>query len=140
MQLILFRRRFQSILINLSLFAAFYYVLFADDDEEDAPGQNESSTREVELVQTKVGHEAAEGEDECSNEDGTDVQLPDTIPEDAYFIPLGFPRQRPQIFYRGSDPEWQSFLEFSRDRKRALAIRSKPYFGKSSKLAGLTSS
>ena len=47
------------------------------------------------------------------------------MPEDAIFIPLGFTRQRPQTYYKGSDPEWQSFLEFRRDRDKEKAVRSK---------------
>ena len=45
------------------------------------------------------------------------------MPEDAIFIPLGFVRQRPHTPYSGSDPEWQSFVEFRKDRKRALAVQ-----------------
>ena len=46
------------------------------------------------------------------------------MPEDAIFIPLGFTHQRPQEFYKGSDPEWQSFIEFRKDREREKAVRS----------------
>jgi len=117
----------QSVVINLSLFAVLYYFVLADDVEEEAPAQHESSKAENKLITAKVGQELAEGggEDEDAEEDENEVQVPDTIPEDAYFIPLGFARQRPQTFYKGSDPEWQSFMEFSRDQKRGSAIRSK---------------
>lgn len=53
-----------------------------------------------------------------------DFQVPDEIPEDAIFIPLGFARQLPQTFYKGTDPEWQSFIEFSKDKKRSQLVRS----------------
>lgn len=46
------------------------------------------------------------------------------MPEDALFIPLGFTRQRPLEFYKGSDPEWQSFVEFRKDREKEKAVRS----------------
>ena len=59
---------------------------------------------------------------EESEED--DVQIPDQMPENAIFIPLGFPRQLPRTFYKGTDPEWQSFMEFSKDKQRSLFIRS----------------
>ena len=64
--------------------------------------------------------------EEGSNKEGEeDVQVPDEMPEDAVFIPLGPVRQLPQTFYKGTDPEWQSFIEFSKDKKKSLAVRSK---------------
>ena len=101
--------------------------MLADDVEEEASTQHESSKAENKWITATVGREVAEGEDEDAGGDADEVQVPDTIPEDAYFIPLGFARQRPQMFYKGSDPEWQSFIEFSRDRNRGLAIRSMFY-------------
>ena len=64
-----------------------------------------------------------EGEEEAGNEDV--VLVPEEIPDDAIFIPLGFTRQRPQTYYKGSDPEWQSFIEFRKDRRREVAVRSR---------------
>ena len=61
-------------------------------------------------------------EDDSANED--DVEVPETMPEDALFIPLGRVRQRPHTHYKGSDPEWQSFVEFGNDRQRPAAVRS----------------
>ena len=68
----------------------------------------------------KAGEEEAgkEGEEE------EDVQIPDEMPEDAIFVPLGLARQLPQTFYKGTDPEWQSFIAFSKDKKRNQAVRS----------------
>jgi len=43
--------------------------------------------------------------------------------EDSVFIPLGWARQCPQRFYRGSDPEWQEFVKFANDPKRAEKVR-----------------
>ena len=56
--------------------------------------------------------------------DEDDVQVPETIPADALFIPLGRIRQVPQTYYKHSDPEWQSFAEFGQDRKRRVAVQS----------------
>ena len=61
-------------------------------------------------------------EDDSAKED--DFEVPDTMPEDALFIPLGRVRQRPHTHYKGSDPEWQSFVEFGNDRQRPAAVRS----------------
>ena len=59
------------------------------------------------------------------DEDEDDVQVPENMPEDAFFIPLGLVRQLPHTHYKGSDPEWQSFVEFGRNRERTTAVRSR---------------
>lgn len=42
----------------------------------------------------------------------------------ALFIPFpGTTKQLPPIPYRGSDPEWQEFVKFSKDKKLAQRIR-----------------
>lgn len=53
-----------------------------------------------------------------------DVEIPDQMPENAIFIPLSFPRQLPRTFYKGTDPEWQSFIAFAKDKNRSLRIRN----------------
>ncbi|KAI4128834.1 MAG: hypothetical protein LQ338_002534 [Usnochroma carphineum] len=58
------------------------------DDEEDAADE----LRE-------------EGTSEESNED------------DTIFIPLGFAYKLPQRYYKGTDPEWQSFIQLSQNKK-----------------------
>ena len=67
--------------------------------------------------------EPLEGGDSKKTED-EEVDVPEEMPEDALFIPLGIARQKPQTFYKGTDPEWQSFVDFSKDRKRSQLIRS----------------
>lgn len=39
------------------------------------------------------------------------------------FIPLGFVEKGPQKRYQASDPEFQAFLKFSRDKKKLSAAR-----------------
>lgn len=65
-----------------------------------------------------------EGQEEDGIEDEAEVEVPEEMPEDAIFIPLGLTRQRPPEFYKGSGPEWQSFIEFNKDRDRQNAVRS----------------
>jgi hypothetical protein len=83
------------------------------DEEEEATDKAVA----VKKTQTENGEQAEEGEDE--------VNIPETMPEDAIFIPLGLARQRPETFYKGSDPEWQSFIEYRKDREREPAIKSR---------------
>ena len=52
-----------------------------------------------------------------------EVTVPDEIPDNAWFIPMGFARQLPQAYYRGRDPEWQSFREFAHDNTKNMQIR-----------------
>lgn len=76
-------------------------------------GQKRTNTEHKDDAVVKEGEEKEE-----------DFQIPDEIPEDAIFVPLGFARQLPRTFYKGTDPEWQSFIEFSKDKKRSQLVRS----------------
>ncbi|KAF2403717.1 hypothetical protein EJ06DRAFT_527321 [Trichodelitschia bisporula] len=64
---------------------------------------------------------------------GTDLEERETLTEDGFvdveeteeedtddvlFIPLGWPKLREKTFYKGSDPEWQEFIKFSRNREK----------------------
>ncbi|KAL8671663.1 MAG: hypothetical protein Q9168_003843 [Polycauliona sp. 1 TL-2023] len=47
------------------------------------------------------------------------------VAEDAtLFIPLGLAYQLPRTFYKGSDPEWQSFLQLCRNKKRCAYLQN----------------
>lgn len=94
------------------------FVLDKAEGLEDAAGH----VREVR--KTDENGERGEEEGEKSEED---VVIPDEQPEDALFIPLGWARQRPPVFYKGNDPEWQSFVAFSKDRQRGLSLRSRRF-------------
>jgi hypothetical protein len=63
--------------------------------------------------------------DDDDGEDGGEDDNTKTTPEDSLFIPFGFIHERPRTYYKGSDPEWQSFLEFSKDKKNKKHICSK---------------
>lgn len=45
--------------------------------------------------------------------------------EEPLFIPLGFLEEGPRRRYELTDPEFQAFLKFNKDTKRALAARGK---------------
>ena len=79
----------------------------------------------MEEVVDKSGDVVNDGAQENKKVDEDDVQVPETMPEDAFFIPLGLIRQRPHTHYNASDPEWQSFVEFGKDRERPPAVRSR---------------
>jgi len=43
----------------------------------------------------------------------------------SVFLPMQYPKQLPQTFYKQSDPEWQEFVKMSWDEPRKEAIRGK---------------
>lgn len=103
-----------------------------EDEEEDKarPRQVKEVVQHVKKAAqgSKVGADGGETSDiepverhhtteQVTGEDDEDI-VPDELPDDALFIPVGWPRQRPQTYYKGTDPEWQSFVEFARDQKR----------------------
>ena len=113
-------RRAQTALLWASGFTVYWYILESVDDKEEELGPavgHVHETRKADEKGEQAGEEGAEHESE--------VVVPDEPPEDAWFIPLGWARQCPPVLYKGSDPEWQSFVAFSKDRQRSLSIRSK---------------
>ena len=87
----------------------------------------EEETVEKSGATSKTQGASGDKANDGAQEDGVDeddVQIPEVMPENAFFFPLGRPRQIPQYYYRGEDPEWQSFVEFKKDRKRAGDVES----------------
>ena len=101
--------------IVCALVEAAWRYLDLDAEEEEEEGADKTTA--VKKTQSEDGEHAEEGEDE--------VDIPENIPEDAIFIPLGLTRQRPETFYKGTDPEWQSFIEYRKDREREPAVKSR---------------
>lgn len=110
-----------SRLLKIAVEFAIVYALveaawrYLDLDAEEEEGADKTTA--VKKTQSEDGEHAEEGEDE--------VDIPENMPEDAIFIPLGFTRQRPETFYKGTDPEWQSFIEYRKDREREPAVKSR---------------
>ncbi len=104
------RRGAFGIAIALATFPWLWsYLTGFEEDKDTNKATNESKTRR-------------EGDDQA-DEDEDEVEIPETMPEDATFIPLGFARQRPETYYKATDPEWQSFIEYRKDREREPAIK-----------------
>ena len=121
-------RRVQTLSTWVASISGFFYLrqlLDEAQEEEVSPHPN--------AVQSKtVTEELEAGEDEevgvQADENGEDdIEIPSEPPEDSWFIPMGLARQRPQTFYKGNDPEWQSFVEFSHDKKRCHFVTSMFY-------------
>ena len=103
--------------VGLAVYLHFVVGPNAEEEEVPKTPPAKDNSKEGSIVQKKNGQEVTE------EEVIDDATVPDTIPEDAIFIPLGWARPLPPELYKGSDPEWQSFVEFSQDRKRSLRIR-----------------
>lgn len=102
-----------------------YYTLgyVAADEEEvyNEAGRLAKKQSEVRQAENRDKAEDKPQEDEVEEDD---VQVPEARPENSFFIPLGRVRQLPLTYYKGSDPEWKSFVEFRQDHKRSAAIQS----------------
>lgn len=104
-----------------------------DGDEAEIDDEAEDKYEDEAEIENEEDDEDEDDEDDGEPEEEDDAEgeegpVPEPIPEDAIFIPLGLVRQRRTSYYKGSDPEWQSFVEFSRDRKRSIDVRSKLIF------------
>ncbi|PGH02980.1 hypothetical protein AJ80_08771 [Polytolypa hystricis UAMH7299] len=63
-------------------------------------------------------------DDEVQELEGSDNAVPEENDrEDAWFLPLGFPRRIPGQLYVGSDPEWKLFRKVASDPKRIPALK-----------------
>lgn len=95
-----------------------------DEDKYEDEAENENVLGEDDVDEDDEDDDDDDGELEGGADEGEEGPVPEPIPEDAIFIPLGLIRQRRTSYYKGSDPEWQSFVEFSQDRKRSIDVRS----------------
>ena len=116
------RRRAKKLGYQLAFAAALCYcaMKFLLVEEEETVKKSGASS--------KTQGESRDNANDGAQEDGgdeDDVEVPEVMPENAFFFPLGRPRQIPQTYYKGTDPEWQSFIEFRRDNKRSGAVESR---------------
>ncbi|KAE9962279.1 hypothetical protein BLS_008186 [Venturia inaequalis] len=63
-------------------------------------------------------------DDEKVKPDGSVEEVNEEDLEDGTFIPFGWPRKEEKTYYKGSDPEWKSFVKLSNDPKRQIAIQA----------------
>lgn len=89
--------------------------------EDEKAGLRGTASEQAPNTQSKDAASTAIAVEEPEEDD---VEIPEDMPENAIFIPLSFPRQLPRTFYKGTDPEWQSFIAFAKDKNRSLLIRS----------------
>lgn len=92
-----------------------------------ALGQVLDSVEEVEQVprnQANKNNEHAKSGSEDSGEGNVTSEKAGQSEDNRIFIPLGFAYELPREFYKGSDPEWQSFIKLARDKKQCDFLKS----------------
>lgn len=99
-----------------------------DEDEDEADVGAEAEDQYEDEEDDDDDDDDDEEDDDDDDDEGEEEPISEDIPEDAIFIPLGLVRERRPSFYKAADPEWQSFVKFSRDKKRGLVVRSRPIF------------
>ena len=123
-------RASKRVFLQASLWAFFWFFVL------DAPGVDtpwkraskeeqaaeERAAKRAKVQKPQASEDVKDGEAEGKEEE-EDVDVPEEMPENAVFIPLGWAKKKPKTFYKGTDPEWQSFVDFSKDRKRTQVIR-----------------
>lgn len=94
------------------LWTSFVLVRFDDDTHDDdsipGPSLEETGPRRSPRATDELAEEERDGESE------------DAAP---MFIPLTWSRLREGELYTASDPEWQTFVQLSKDRKKLQKLR-----------------
>lgn len=73
-------------------------------------------TVEIEIHEYESEDGAVIGDEEDEEEDEELVGL--------FFLPLTWPKKMPRMFYKGSDPEWQEYIKFNKDKAKQKDICS----------------
>jgi len=111
-------RRAQTAAIYFGAFATYWhFVLEAEVEDEEKVTTDKGIVRaggNVDEAKQEAVTEANAHDNVAKSDDDTD---------DSIFIPLGRTRPRPKVYYKGSDQEWQSFMEFAHDTNRNALVR-----------------
>lgn len=118
-------RRAQTVLMYALGLAAYLHLVAGSNVEEEEVAKSQPKKRNTKIATTVHNKDGEVGGEQGTEKEGLDAAVvPETMPEDAIFIPLGWAQEIPPTVYKGSDPEWQGFVEFAQDRERGLRIRS----------------
>lgn len=118
-------RRAQTVLMYALGLAVYLHFVVGSNVEEEEVAKSQRKKRKTKDITTEHNKDGQErGEQGTEEKDLGVTVVPETMPEDAMFIPLGWAKTLPPTVYKGSDPEWQGFVEFAQDRERSLRIRS----------------
>lgn len=96
------------------LWTSFVLVRF-DDDPHDNDSTPESISGDTDSRRSPPGTDKLTGEER-------DKEVADGAP---MFIPLTWSRLREGELYAAADPEWQAFVQLSKDRKKLSKLRGR---------------
>jgi hypothetical protein len=109
--------------VGSAVVAVGFWKLLDWLDEEVEVEQEPQQRRRVPRLpvpdQDNGGREIKDEEEDEWEEQDDDEEEDDGL----IFFPTGFSRPRPRTFYRGSDPEWQTFTRLAPNRQRIDKIR-----------------
>ena len=105
-----------------AIIGGWYTVGFITDREENAVA---GQAGKVQPEDSKAHVKDEQREREGQEDDEEEMVMPEVAPEKSWFIPLGRTRKCPQVYYKQSDPEWQTFVKISKDSKQLSELRSK---------------
>lgn len=112
--------------VTAATYALGQYLGLEVTMEEEQVQENRKPGRWKKQVRNEDGtldelddKEANQGGPEDDGDEHEDEAYGDAI----LFLPTGFSRQKPKIFYKGSDPEWQEFMKITRDQARMRRIQ-----------------
>ncbi|KAF2013552.1 hypothetical protein BU24DRAFT_240180 [Aaosphaeria arxii CBS 175.79] len=92
----------------------YQFLRWLDDDEEEEKTDTQVGRHRQGGAQVNTWQQVTADTTFEEDEEDDDVLL---------FLPTGLSRPKPREYYKGSDPEWQGFLEVSRNPERVRQIR-----------------
>lgn len=104
-------RRFATFAIYTACFGGYLYYVSPEI---------EVAIEEVDELEDEQDEGAMEGSEESEPQ-----EIEDWADEDSTFIPLTWSTKLPRTYYKGSDPEWQAFVQLSKDAGRQKKIYRK---------------
>ncbi|KAL9101556.1 MAG: hypothetical protein Q9163_003185, partial [Psora crenata] len=112
-------RRVRRILTRATVvFLVAWYISEYVLEDDEAGGQVGAKSASKALPKSS---EDDGSDQEDAEEEG--IQLPETMPEDAIFVPLWLPKEKPEYFYKGSDPEWKNYATLARDHEKCKKLQ-----------------
>lgn len=116
------RRLAGSVVVTIGCWKFLDWLNEEIEDEEE-PEQRRRARRPPipgDGANDKGGREITDEEEAEWEEQGDEEEEED---EGLLFFPTGLSRPRSRSFYKGSDPEWQTFVRLAQDRPRVDKIR-----------------
>jgi hypothetical protein len=60
---------------------------------------------------------AVDDKEAMADDGSSELHRDDEDEESGFFLPLMWPVEMERTFYKGSDPEWQEYMKFAKDKE-----------------------